>query len=101
MPARDPKYTAPMAQSTCSAVTASITPPKLDDGAQVALGDAVIDDRRVDGGQVQRSQGADQLERRHDRKQRPIWPRILPQQRPQHVRYCRTPAAGGLFGSIA
>ena len=27
MPARDPKYTAPIAHSTCSAVTASITPP--------------------------------------------------------------------------
>ena len=27
MPARDPKYTAPTAQTTCSAVTPSITPP--------------------------------------------------------------------------
>ena len=27
MPAREPKYTAPTAQTTCSAVTASMTPP--------------------------------------------------------------------------
>ena len=31
MPARDPKYTAPMAQTTWSAVTTSITPPSSDD----------------------------------------------------------------------
>ena len=82
MPARDPKYTAPTAQSTCSAVTAEHHAAQLDDDSQIALGDAVVDDRRVDRRQVQRSQRADHLEQRHDREQPPIWPRILSQQRP-------------------
>ena len=57
---------------------------ELDDPSQIALGDAVVDDRGVDSGQVQRRECADQLKPRDDREQRAIRSRIPPQQRPEH-----------------
>ena len=84
IPARDPKYTAPTAHNTCSPVTASITPPSSTMVVGVALGDAVVDDRGVDRGQVQRSQGADHLQHRDDGEQPAVRPHVLPQQCQEH-----------------
>ena len=56
-----------------------------DDGGGVALGDALVDDRRVDRGQVQRGQGAGQLEHQQHRNQPPVRPDVLAQQCQEHL----------------
>ena len=58
---------------------------ELDDGAGVALGDAVVDDRGVDCRQVQRGQRADDLQHRDRRDQPTVRPDILSQQRQEHL----------------
>src|SRR5262247_4172724 len=59
-------------------------PTELHDPWQITSGDAVVDDRGVDGGQVQGRERAYQLEARHDREQRAIRTCVPSQQRPQH-----------------
>ena len=58
---------------------------EFDDGAGVALGHAVVDDRRVDRRQVQRSQRADHLKHRHGSERPAVRPHILPQQCQEHL----------------
>ena len=56
-----------------------------DDGGGVALGDAVVDDRGVDRRQVQRRQGADQLQHHEHRDQPAVRPDVLAQQCQEHL----------------
>ena len=56
-----------------------------DDGGRVALGDAVVDDRGVDRGQVQRRQRADHLQHHEHRDQPAVRPDVLAQQGQEHV----------------
>ena len=57
---------------------------KLDDGVGVTPGYAVVDDLRVDGRQVERSQRADDLEGCHDDDRRAVGPGVPTQQAHEH-----------------
>ena len=57
---------------------------ELDDAAQIALGHAVVDDRGIDGRQIQRRQRADDLQRRHRGEQLAVRLDVPSQQSPEH-----------------
>ena len=79
-----PKYTATMAQAICSRVTSSITRADAQDVLRVPLRHALVDDVRVQGGQVQRGDGLRQLEDDDGEQQPALRRQVFNEQFPEH-----------------
>ena len=79
-----PKYTAAMVQAICSRVTMQHHAADAQDVLRVPLRHALVDDVRVQGGQVQRGDGRRQLEDDDGEQQPPLRPQVFDEQFPEH-----------------
>ena len=79
-----PKYTAAMVQAICSRVTMQHHGADAQDVVRVPLRHALVDDVRVQGGQVQRGDGRRQLEDDDGEQQPPLRPQVFDEQFPEH-----------------